>query len=127
MDEIVHYMQKLGLNLYQSRAMVVLLATGEAEAKQICECSGVPYTKIYQILKQLEDKGLIEYKLNSPRTYKPRGRKAVLNKLVRKEARRVTYLENEKERQLQKIGRLKLGATKGIEQVHPVFNSEPGF
>ncbi|MBI5586977.1 MAG: TrmB family transcriptional regulator [Deltaproteobacteria bacterium] len=50
---------KLGLSEYEARAYVSLLAKNPATAYEIGKHSGVPTSKVYEVLKKLHDKGSV--------------------------------------------------------------------
>jgi sugar-specific transcriptional regulator TrmB len=52
-------LQKLGLTQYESQALIALTKLGTAEASRIAKVSNVPQSKIYEIMRQLEGKGII--------------------------------------------------------------------
>ena len=64
---MISYLKRLGLTEYQARIMLVLFCKGEATAKDICELGRIRHTKIYQVLKSLEDKGFVTYNYTKPR------------------------------------------------------------
>ena len=53
-------MKKLGLTEYEARAYVAVVELGEAEAYEVARRSGVPRTRIYDVLSRLENGGLIQ-------------------------------------------------------------------
>jgi len=57
---IINTLKRLGLTEYESRAYIALLEHGEADALEISRRSGVPRTRIYDILSKLESRGFIQ-------------------------------------------------------------------
>ena len=57
---LVEALRKLGLTEYEARAYIAIVELGEAEAFEIARRSGVPRTRIYDILSRLEHSGLIQ-------------------------------------------------------------------
>ncbi|MCD6235771.1 MAG: TrmB family transcriptional regulator [Thaumarchaeota archaeon] len=53
-------LRKLGLTEYEARAYVTVVELGEAEAYEVARRSGVPRTRIYDVLSRLESAGLIQ-------------------------------------------------------------------
>ena len=53
-------MENLGLTGYEIRVYLSLLDTGSMTAADISKKSGVPYSKIYEVLNSLEEKGWLE-------------------------------------------------------------------
>lgn len=69
-DEIVEGLRKLGLTDYEARAYATLVGMGEATAREVHEMSAVPRTRIYDILRDLEGKGFVEFVDGSPTYYR---------------------------------------------------------
>ncbi|MCW4041638.1 MAG: winged helix DNA-binding protein [Candidatus Bathyarchaeota archaeon] len=62
----------LGLTSYESRAYQYLMQSGPSPAAQICKATGLPYSKIYNILTSLEQKGWVEMESGRPKRYYPK-------------------------------------------------------
>jgi HTH-type transcriptional regulator, sugar sensing transcriptional regulator len=69
-DGIVDGLRKLGLTEYEAKAYATLVGVGEATAREVHELSGVPRTRIYDILRELENKGFVEFVQGSPTYYR---------------------------------------------------------
>lgn len=65
-------LQDLGLTEYETRAYVALLQRGNMAASEISEMAPVPYSKIYEVLGNLERKGWIETESGRPSKHYPR-------------------------------------------------------
>lgn len=59
-SRLIETLEKVGLSPYQSKAYVTVLKLGSATATTIAEKSGVPESRIYDVLRDLEGEGLIE-------------------------------------------------------------------
>jgi len=59
-DQLIDALKKLGLTEYEAKAYVAIVELGEAEAYEIARKSGVPRTRIYDVLSKLENSGLIQ-------------------------------------------------------------------
>jgi len=57
---MINSLKKLGLTEYEAKAYIALLERGEADALEISRRSGVPRTRIYDILSKLESNGFIQ-------------------------------------------------------------------
>ncbi|HDJ66227.1 MAG TPA: TrmB family transcriptional regulator [Nitrososphaeria archaeon] len=57
---IINSLKKLGLTEYEAKTYIALLEHGEADALEISRRSGVPRTRIYDILSKLESNGFIQ-------------------------------------------------------------------
>jgi sugar-specific transcriptional regulator TrmB len=64
-EELVRALRKLGLSEYEARAYIALVELGEADASEISRRSGVPRTRIYDVLGRLESAGIIQKILGS--------------------------------------------------------------
>ncbi len=53
-------LHELGLNAYEIDTYVALLEGGEMTAMEISEKAQVPYSKIYEVLNSLKEKGWIK-------------------------------------------------------------------
>ncbi len=69
-ESIIEGLRKLGLTEYEAKAYAALVGLGEATAREIHEASKVPRTRIYDILKDLADKGFVEFIHGSPTYYR---------------------------------------------------------
>jgi sugar-specific transcriptional regulator TrmB len=63
-------LKEFGLTDYQARAYLALLELNTASANKIPAVSRVPRTKIYGIMRQLHDKGLVQIIPETPLKYK---------------------------------------------------------
>ncbi len=64
-------LHELGLNAYEIDAYVALLEGGEMTAMEISEKAQVPYSKIYEVLNSLKEKGWIKSGESRPTKYYP--------------------------------------------------------
>ncbi len=59
-DKTKKSLEKIGLTSYEIKTFSALLKSGEMTASDLSQKSGVPYSKIYEVLGALEDKdGLV--------------------------------------------------------------------
>jgi HTH-type transcriptional regulator, sugar sensing transcriptional regulator len=58
-DKTRKSLEKIGLTSYEIRTFSSLLQSGESTASDLSHKSGVPYSKIYEVLGTLEEKGWI--------------------------------------------------------------------
>src|SRR5918994_1113853 len=65
-------MEGLGLTGYEIKVYLCLLETGSMTASDISKKSGVPYSKIYEVLNSLEDKGWLESNSSRPQKFFPK-------------------------------------------------------
>jgi len=69
-EGIVEGLRRLGLTEYEAKAYATLVGMGEATARQVHELCGVPRTRIYDILRDLEAKGFVEFMEGTPTYYR---------------------------------------------------------
>ncbi len=65
-------MENLGLTSYEIRVYLSLLEAGSMTAADISKKSGVPYSKIYEVLNTLEEKGWLESDSSRPQNFFPK-------------------------------------------------------
>lgn len=80
-DEIIEKLQKLGLTKYESLAYITLLKLGPSKATEVTKESGIPHTRVYDVLSSLHRKGFVDVMQGSPRLYKPVNPEVVLEKI----------------------------------------------
>lgn len=81
-------MEDLGLTSYEIRVYTSLLDAGSMTAANISKKSGVPYSKIYEVLNSLEEKGWLESDSSRPQKFFPKSPSTAL------EATRTRYDNN---------------------------------
>lgn len=69
MDENIAVLKGIGLTLYEAQAYVTLTSLIQAPAIEVSEKSGIPRSKIYDVLKKLNEKDFIEIEDGRPLTY----------------------------------------------------------
>jgi len=89
------------LNVYETKVWLALLGKGTASAGEIAEISGVPRSRTYDVLENLEKKGFAIVKLGKPVKYLGVKPKMILDKLknnVKRDAEeRIESLSNIKD------------------------------
>ena len=58
-NQVRKSLEKVGLTSYEIKTFTSLLRSGELNASELSEKSTVPYSKIYEVLGVLEEKGWI--------------------------------------------------------------------
>jgi len=64
-------LREMGLNAYEIDSYIVLLEGGQMTAMEISEVAKVPYSKMYEVLNSLKDKGWIKSTESRPFKYYP--------------------------------------------------------
>ncbi|MDJ0269728.1 MAG: TrmB family transcriptional regulator [Aigarchaeota archaeon] len=74
-------LQELGLTEYESRTYITLVENGPMTASEISEAAQVPYSKVYEVLGALDEKGFIETHGGRPARYVPKSPATALESL----------------------------------------------
>jgi sugar-specific transcriptional regulator TrmB len=69
-ERAVELLQQLGLKEYEARCFVALARLPRGTAKEISEVSEVPRTRVYDAIRVLETKGLVETQHSSPQQFR---------------------------------------------------------
>jgi len=69
-QQAVELLQDLGLKEYEARSFVSLARQRKATAKEISDTSEVPRTRVYDAIRVLEAKGLVETQHSSPQVFR---------------------------------------------------------
>jgi HTH-type transcriptional regulator, sugar sensing transcriptional regulator len=59
MENLIQQLKKIGFNEYEAKAYVALVKQGTVTAYQVSKGSGVPRARIYDVLTNLVDKGIV--------------------------------------------------------------------
>ncbi|HEX2021584.1 MAG TPA: helix-turn-helix domain-containing protein [Candidatus Thermoplasmatota archaeon] len=95
--ERVSKLREFGLSEYASRTYLALLDLGTAEARDISGISKVPASKVYRILEQLHEKGLVVILPEFPRKYAPVPFSDFLEKIHEEHARAADEIRRNRE------------------------------
>jgi sugar-specific transcriptional regulator TrmB len=66
----IELLQELGLKEYEARCFVALSRRAQGTAKEISETSEVPRTRVYDAIRVLETKGLVEVQHSNPKQFR---------------------------------------------------------
>jgi sugar-specific transcriptional regulator TrmB len=99
-QKAVELLQQFGLKEYEARCLVALSQLPKGTAKDISETSDVPRTRVYDAIRVLETKGLVEVQHSNPQQFRA---------VSTEEA--ITLLRREYESRAEKLGE----ALSGIE------------
>ncbi|ADC65923.1 transcriptional regulator, TrmB [Ferroglobus placidus DSM 10642] len=70
LGEVVDKLKSLGLTSYEAKALVALLRLNEATAREVSENTGIPRTKVYEVLRRLAEKGFVEIQPGTPTVFR---------------------------------------------------------
>jgi sugar-specific transcriptional regulator TrmB len=99
-SEVIDALKSIGLNLYERKLWVALLAKGVATAGELSAVANVPRSRSYDVLQTLADKGFVVIQTSKPLKYVAVAPEEALEKS--KEKLRETF-----EREISRIERLK--------------------
>ncbi len=100
-SEVMDALKSIGLNLYERKLWVALLAKGVATAGELSAIANVPRSRSYDVLQTLADKGFVIVQTSKPLKYVTVSPKEALEKA--KEKLRESYQNNaERMERLQK-------------------------
>jgi sugar-specific transcriptional regulator TrmB len=69
-NQAIELLQQLGLKEYESKSFVALARRQQGTAKDISETSEVPRTRVYDAIRVLESKGLVETQHSNPQVFR---------------------------------------------------------
>lgn len=87
-ENIINTIRQYGMNDYEARAYWTLLKHGSLTAREVAELANLPASKIYVVLNELMNKGVIATVLGRPKKYKPIQLSDALDKLIEYKRRR---------------------------------------
>lgn len=70
LSEAVEILQQLGLKQYEAECFVGLSRMSTGTAKRLSEATDVPRTRVYDAIRVLEEKGLVETQHTSPKRFR---------------------------------------------------------
>ena len=69
-EEAIELLQELGLKEYEAKLFVALSRLPNGTAKEVSEISDVPRTRVYDAIRVLETKGLVEIQHSNPQKFR---------------------------------------------------------
>ncbi len=94
-ENIIKFLQGLGLNEYEAKAYSALSMTGPMKAGDIAKESGVPQSKIYWVLDDLIEKQFVEVAEGKPKEYRATAADVALRRLVEEKEKSITSVKSE--------------------------------
>ena len=117
-DELRRGLQEVGLSTYQIDAYVTLLDLGSASATSLAERADVPRSRIYDVLRDLEDEGYVEtYKQDALRARAREPTEVLQNLKSRAETLSKTATEIQDRWQQAGVGGHRISILKRVETV----------
>ena len=93
-DQAIELLQQLGLKEYEAKSFVALARRQRGTAKDISETSEVPRTRVYDAIRVLESKGLVETQHSNPQVFRAVSIDEAVNILQSVYAERTESLRN---------------------------------
>ncbi|MDW7977199.1 MAG: helix-turn-helix domain-containing protein, partial [Candidatus Caldarchaeum sp.] len=81
-ERVRRALQELGLTEYEVRAYVALVENGPMTASELSETKQIPYSKVYEVLGSLAEKGFIESQQGRPAKYFPKSPATAIESLI---------------------------------------------
>lgn len=102
-DAILRFLEALGIKGYEGKAYLALLRMGEESAPNLASKAGVPLPRIYDVLRSLCRKGLVETRAGRPRKYRALPPSIGLARYVRSYIDQLISLNNRVVEELEKL------------------------
>ncbi len=90
----IELLQQLGLKEYEAKSFVALARRDSGTAKDIAETSDVPRTRVYDAVRVLESKGLVEIQHSNPQLFRAVSVDEAVETLVSEYKKRIESLED---------------------------------
>ncbi len=81
-EDLRAFLKNARLSTYEINALIVLLRSNDLAAKEICVKANIPTGRIYEILEELREKGMIEIQDSRPKRYRALIFNAACNNLI---------------------------------------------
>ena len=92
-EQIIEMLMSLGLSEYEAKVYITLVLSGPCNVSSISKESGVPQSKIYEMLDRLENKQLIETISQVPKTVKAIPPEIALKNLIEEKENKMSELK----------------------------------
>ncbi len=109
--------EELGLTTYQAKVLITLIKCGETKASDIAQLSGVPRAKVYSILDQLVNMGLIDKMPERPIRFRAKPPKEIVKRLK-------YNIETEYKKTLKKIREVSRDLIKVLDRLYKTSEIE---
>lgn len=92
MEDSLRHLQKLGFTEYEARAYLALLRHNPSTRYQLSQNAAIPESKIYEIVRRLQDKGMIAGLHGDPPRFVPLAPEDLLGQLEHKTQESLDFL-----------------------------------
>ena len=93
-EQAIELLQQLGLKEYEAKSFVALARRQRGTAKDISDTSEVPRTRVYDAIRVLESKGLVETQHSNPQVFRAVSVDEAVNTLQSEYVERTESLRN---------------------------------
>ena len=111
---MIDCLKGLGLTEYESKAYVALLRQGEIDGKEVSRSSGVPYSAVHFVLRQLVQKNFAVAVSRKPMRFRAIKAANALDSFVKEKTQELSNLKEEAVRELSHLERM---PAQGFEKV----------
>lgn len=88
----IEQLEALGLSSYAARTYVALVSLGDGTAQDVSDVSDVPRTRVYDAVKELQERGLVDVRQSTPKRFWPVSTETIGQHFEREYANRVNRL-----------------------------------
>ncbi|MCX6641873.1 MAG: hypothetical protein NTV15_00595, partial [Candidatus Bathyarchaeota archaeon] len=81
-EQLKYMLSNMGLNEYQASALGYLIYLGETKATELSKACGVPNARIYGVLEELSQKGVVIFRPGRPVLYAPQSPDEISEALI---------------------------------------------
>lgn len=113
-EEIENILKNFGFTDYEAKAYYALLLLGHSKAREISKVSGVPQSKIYEVLERLLEKNLVEVYTVRPKEFKAVSPAIVLKNFIEEEERKIKETKERVEELISSLNSMNTEVFEGI-------------
>ncbi len=117
-------LSKLGLQEYQARCLACLIENGDMTAQEVSEKSKVPYSKVYSILKELENMNLLISTKERPKRYISKTKEEIIDFFIERKRKEFERIRKQGRKAKQKLQSKKTIGSKESIYIQKTLTSE---
>lgn len=123
--EVTEELKKIGLNKSESKVYMYLLENGLSFSKDIAESTEISHTNVYNVVKKLEDKKMIdEQEKDGMKAYLANSPKSIVRMIERKKERAENLVDDLEALHNKREGKPQIKFYDGWEQVKELFEQQ---
>ncbi len=92
-EETINHFTSFGLTEYESKAIFSLIKKGLLQAPEISRNTGIPKTRVYDVLEKLEEKQLVIALHGRPKKFQAIESSKIIEKLIKEKRKELTKIE----------------------------------